>query len=186
MATCPMCRAQSPSGAEVCGECRAYRFPVPAGMTPATVTGSRLRQAVEATIAEQEPGSVPDPAPTPVSSSRSSSRTASRSVAALRLLVIRGLRVGTEYPIYDGANTLGRMADRPVEIDLTGQEPADQVWSSRRHATVTLDRGVLVIEDRNSLNGTFINHTRLLPGQKVILQPGDVIAVGTVHLKVVV
>ena len=51
---------------------------------------------------------------------------------------------------------------------------------------VTYDREVLVLEDLNSLNGTWVNATRVPPGTQRMLKPNDVIQIGTVQLKVVV
>ncbi len=101
-----------------------------------------------------------------------------------RLVVIRGEKLDVEFPIYNGKNYLGRAAEKPVDIDMTGQETPDQVWSSRQHALVTYDRGTLLIEDLSSLNGTFVNRSRLHPGQKRVLQSGDVVQVGTVQFRV--
>jgi pSer/pThr/pTyr-binding forkhead associated (FHA) protein len=101
-----------------------------------------------------------------------------------RLVVIRGEKPNVEFPIYDGKNYVGRASDKPVDIDLTGQESPDQVWSSRQHALVTHDRGTLFVEDLNSLNGTFVNRSRLHPGQKRVLQSGDVVQIGTVQFRV--
>ncbi len=101
-----------------------------------------------------------------------------------RLVVVRGEKPNVEFPVYDGKNYLGRASDKAVDIDLTGQEPPDQVWSSRQHSLVTLDRGTLLIEDLNSLNGTFVNRSRLHPGQKRVLQSGDVVQIGTVQFRV--
>jgi hypothetical protein len=105
-------------------------------------------------------------------------------VAIPRLRVLRGLKINTEYPIYEGQNLIGRRDDRPIDIDLYDQEPADRVWTSRLHAVLTLDNGVLILEDSNSLNGTFVNRHRVFPGQKRTLAANDVLQIGTVHLKV--
>ena len=48
-----------------------------------------------------------------------------------KLVVQRGLKVGIEYPIYEGNNFVGRADEKPVDIDLDDQEPPDRVWSSR-------------------------------------------------------
>jgi FHA domain len=101
-----------------------------------------------------------------------------------RLVVIRGEKLNVEFPVYDGKNYVGRASDKPVDIDLTGQEASDQVWSSRQHALVTHDHGTLLVEDLNSLNGTFVNRSRLHPGQKRVLQSGDVVQIGTVQFRV--
>lgn len=102
-----------------------------------------------------------------------------------KFVVLRGLRVNAEYLIYEGRNTIGRFADRPVDIDLVSQESVEQIWCSRQHAVVTLDRGVVAVEDMNSLNGTWVNGTRIHPGNYLALNHGDVVQVGTVQLKLV-
>jgi len=102
-----------------------------------------------------------------------------------KLVVLRGLKINTEYPIYEGRNTVGRFADKPVDIDLVNQESVEQIWCSRQHAVVTLDRGAVVVEDMNSLNGTWVNGSRIHPGQYHQLKHGDIIQVGTVQLKLV-
>lgn len=103
-----------------------------------------------------------------------------------RLRVIRGLKLNIEYPIADGANYIGRWDSEVVEIDLSDQEPADRVWSSRRHALLTLSSGIMTLEDLHSLNGTFVNRRRLYPGQTRVLAANDVILIGTVQLQVLV
>ncbi len=101
-----------------------------------------------------------------------------------RLVVIRGEKVDVEFSIFNGQNLIGRTSEKPVDIDLTGQEAPDQIWSSRKHAIITLDRGTLIIEDLKSLNGTFVNRSRLHPGQQRVLQSGDVIQIGTLQFRV--
>jgi hypothetical protein len=102
------------------------------------------------------------------------------------LIVVRGEKIDMAYPLYPGKNYLGRTDEKPVDVDLECQEPADRVWTSRQHAVIHLDDGVLSIEDLNSLNGTFVNRTRVHPGQVRALAPNDVIQVGTVQLRLVV
>lgn len=102
----------------------------------------------------------------------------------LVLRVVRGERLNAVYPLLDGKNVIGRSADKPADIDLIGQESPDQIWSSRQHAIVTVSGRTMVIEDMNSLNGTFVNRQRIHPGQPRLLQPGDVIQIGTVQLRV--
>ena len=112
-------------------------------------------------------------------------RAASDPVGAkARLVVVRGVRVGTEYPIFEGKNVVGRADEKPVEIDLEFQEAPDRIWSSRQHAVITCENGVLVIEDLNSSNGTYVNRSRVAPGKKQELKANDVIQIGEVQLKV--
>jgi hypothetical protein len=103
-----------------------------------------------------------------------------------RLVVLRGLKRNVEYPLYEGHNFVGRSDEKPVDIDLDDQEPPDRVWTSRQHALVTFEDGKLVIEDLNSANGTFVNRTRIYPGQKRDMAVGDVIQIGTVQMKLIV
>jgi hypothetical protein len=100
-----------------------------------------------------------------------------------RLVVIRGERPEVRYMICEGKNFIGRTDEKPVDINLEHQEPHDRIWTSRQHAVLTLERGILKIEDLNSLNGTFVNRVRVYAGQERIIQANDVIQVGTVQLK---
>jgi hypothetical protein len=103
-----------------------------------------------------------------------------------RLLVLRGQKRNVEYPLYEGHNFIGRADEKPVDIDLEDQEPPDRIWSSRQHALVTFENGQLTIEDLNSSNGTFVNRSKIYPGQRTPLSVNDVVQIGTVQLKVIV
>jgi pSer/pThr/pTyr-binding forkhead associated (FHA) protein len=104
--------------------------------------------------------------------------------AAPKLVCIRGQQVGIEYPVYEGENFIGRSDEQPVDIDLDNQELPDHIWSSRQHAKVCFENGVLSVEDLNSANGTYVNRGRVLPGTKQTLKVGDVVQIGAIHLKV--
>jgi hypothetical protein len=101
-----------------------------------------------------------------------------------RLVVVRGQRMGVEYPLYEGENYIGRADEKAVDVDLEDQEAADRVWSSRQHAVIFFESGTLTVEDLNSTNGTFVNRLRVHPGQKQQLRLNDVIQVGTVQMRV--
>ena len=101
-----------------------------------------------------------------------------------RLLVLRGQKRNVEYPIYEGLNFIGRADEKPVDIDLEEQEPPDRIWCSRQHACIAFENDQLLIEDLNSANGTYVNRTRVYPGQKRPLAVNDVVQIGNVQLKV--
>ena len=103
-----------------------------------------------------------------------------------RLLVLRGQRRNVEYPIYEGLNFIGRADEKPVDIDLEEQEPPDRIWCSRQHACISFEDGMLQVEDLNSANGTYVNRTRVYPGQKRPLAVNDIVQIGNVQLKVLV
>jgi hypothetical protein len=100
------------------------------------------------------------------------------------LVVVRGLRIGAEYPLYEGENYVGRADDKAVDVDLEDQEAPDRIWSSRQHARITFQDGALTIEDLTSTNGTFVNRLRVHPGQKQALKSNDVVQIGTVQMRV--
>jgi FHA domain len=101
-----------------------------------------------------------------------------------RLVVVRGAKIGTEYPIFEGKNIVGRADEQPVEIDLADQESPDRVWCSRQHAVILCEKGSLTIEDLNTSNGTYVNRSRVPPGTKQNLKANDLIQIGAVQLKV--
>jgi two-component system cell cycle response regulator len=85
------------------------------------------------------------------------------------LLFLSGAEVGRVVPIaFDGGRvTIGRDADDDITLD------SPEV--SRRHATLSLERGKLVLVDEGSLNGTFVNED---PIQRQVLAHGDCIRFG--------
>jgi hypothetical protein len=188
--SCPVCLAANPPGAAVCVNCGKFRFPS-VGVDSGRVMFAAADGSSAAPMAMIDtPPPINDIEPPP-----SAPRTvafhdlpafgpAAPAPAITRLSVIRGTKIGFEFPIYEGRNYIGRTADTPADIDLTAHEDSEQVWTSRKHALLTLDNGTMILEDLNSLNGTFVNRTRLHPGQQRVIRPGDVIAVGTVHLRV--
>jgi pSer/pThr/pTyr-binding forkhead associated (FHA) protein len=71
----------------------------------------------------------------------------------------------------------------PPDVDLTAQG-AYQLGVSRHHATLLVNEGVLVVQDMNSRNGTFINGERMPSGQTRPLNPGDELKVGKIALHI--
>lgn len=204
MATCPACHAALPDGAGVCTHCGGFapgspvmltvaltpecgpgvarldsRYPPPAA-PPAELVGPPQTPPPDRALS---PAALAALAPGPASVAGLVA-TPPAPPLVVRLRVIRGLRLNAEYPVYPGRNVVGRFADRPVDIDLTAVEPDGQVWSSRRHAALTLDKSLLVVEDLNSLNGTWVNGARLRAGAALPLKSGDVIQIGVAQLRV--
>lgn len=132
-------------------------------------------------------GSASGSSPSTAGSGSSASGTpTTRVVVKPRLEVVRGEKLGVSFPVLEGRNIVGRMVNAPVDLDLTGQEPPERVWTSRQHACVIFDGKAVILEDMNSLNGTFVNRQRVFPGQQRVLQPNDVIQIGTVQLRMLV
>jgi hypothetical protein len=203
----------APAVAEARVEEVAQALPVEA-LAPAPIAVAPLEHASEAqpvveAVAEAVPiaaaqvvqAAPAQPVPTPVPATESgtvpaaavpATETAAAPAAGFpegaqpRLLVLRGQKRNVEYPIYDGLNFIGRADEKPVDIDLEEQEPPDRVWCSRQHACVSFENDQMTIEDLNSSNGTYVNRTRIYPGQKRPLAVNDIIQIGNVQLKVIV
>ena len=143
-----------------------------------------VAEAILADVIPEPPPTQPLPEATPVETGTDAIPAGSQP----RLKVMRGVKVGVEFPIYADYNYIGRADEKPVDVDLEDQEPPDRVWCSRQHAVIHFNEagGVLTLEDLNSSNGTFVNRTRVYPGEKRELKANDVVQIGTVHLKLLV
>jgi pSer/pThr/pTyr-binding forkhead associated (FHA) protein len=64
----------------------------------------------------------------------------------------------------------------PPDIDVSGFP--DSAIVSRVHADIRMEGDAYYIEDVGSSNGTYINHSPLLPGNRHRLRAGDRIALG--------
>jgi pSer/pThr/pTyr-binding forkhead associated (FHA) protein len=64
----------------------------------------------------------------------------------------------------------------PPDVDVSGFPNSEIV--SRVHADIRVEGDAYFIEDMGSSNGTYINHTPLLSGNRHRLRPGDRIALG--------
>jgi len=78
-----------------------------------------------------------------------------------------------EIPIGSQPTTIGRAPDNDI--------PIDNLAVSNYHARVYAEGGRLVVEDLNSLNGTFVNDLRV---ERTTLRDGDSIAIGKHHIVV--
>jgi serine/threonine protein kinase len=67
------------------------------------------------------------------------------------------------------------------DIDL-GEHGGSLAGVSRTHARLVRCPEGWLLEDLNSTNGTFVNQTRLSPGQQVRIHDGDAIRCGQLHL----
>jgi hypothetical protein len=175
MVKCPFCQFVNEDGAIFCEQCKSDLG------NPAKEVGALPLESIPIAAFLEESEAVPS-LPLEPPDCEEAPRLA--ATANPRLVVLRGLKMNAEYPLYEGLNFIGRADEKPVDIDLEDQEPADRVWSSRQHAVIALENGQLTIEDLNSSNGTFLNRNRIHPGQKKPLNVNDIIQIGTVQMKV--
>ncbi len=108
--------------------------------------------------------------------------TTTRKTWALE--IVRGREVGRRYALGAGETTIGNEPAPQSHVDLSDQEGASPRQMSGRQAVLVATAESLVVRDLESPGGTFVNRQRLLNGQDRALQPGDVIQVGGVQLRV--
>jgi hypothetical protein len=76
-----------------------------------------------------------------------------------------------EVPLGTRPVTIGRAPDNDI--------PIDNLAVSNYHARVYVEAGSLVVEDLNSLNGSFLNDIRV---ERAMLKDGDTILIGKHHI----
>jgi hypothetical protein len=67
------------------------------------------------------------------------------------------------------------------DIDLTQHGGSSATGVSRRHVRLIWN-GDWQIEDLGSVNGTYLNHRRLKPGEALPLLPGSIIQIGRLYI----
>ena len=97
------------------------------------------------------------------------SAVSAKTGAEPRLIVERapGHKAGMEYDLHDGA-VLGRGDQAEIRLE----DP----FASSRHARISRQGGVMVLEDLGSTNGTYLNEEVL--GGPAPLHPGDRVRIG--------
>lgn len=84
------------------------------------------------------------------------------------LTINMGGQLGKSYPIGEKGLIIGR---DPGQCDII----ISDLNVSRVHAWVTVKRGEVVIIDRGSTNGTYVNQVKI---ENANLKPGDIIQLG--------
>ncbi len=90
-----------------------------------------------------------------------------------RLVLKFGNTALKEVPLGTRPVTIGRAPDNDI--------PIDNLAVSNYHARVYVEAGSLVIEDLNSLNGSFLDDIRI---ERAMLKDGDTILIGKHHILV--
>jgi pSer/pThr/pTyr-binding forkhead associated (FHA) protein len=157
MIKCPFCNSVYPENTLFCEECGSYLAP----------------SSEQAT----------DPLETANETETASNRTGSSSFKTLVLNIESGGRI--ELPLSKEV-VIGRLdASHAVfpDVDLTNEQGAEK-GVSRRHARISRRNDQVFLEDLNSLNGTFLNSTRLVPELPYPLKGGDQVQLGKLLLTV--
>ncbi|MCV7194926.1 FHA domain-containing protein [Mycobacterium angelicum] len=95
--------------------------------------------------------------------------TAAGNVATSMMKILRPGKAAGDLP--PGAVKIGRADDNDIVIP--------EVLASRHHATLIPTPGGTEIRDNRSINGTFVNGTRV---ESAVLRDGDVVTIGNIDL----
>ncbi|MCD7844867.1 MAG: FHA domain-containing protein [Oscillospiraceae bacterium] len=138
------------------------------------IAGLLLRKKPELFQVFRKPSGGAYPTPPP-----RGSRPAERAPVAGLILVGLNTPSKTQIVIDKTAFSLGR--DPKCDYALTGCADI-----SRVHALIQYDRkrGVMLVTDKNSHNGTYLNNVRLAPGQPKKISDGDLLQLGTLRFAV--
>ncbi|MCB0166718.1 MAG: FHA domain-containing protein [Anaerolineae bacterium] len=91
-----------------------------------------------------------------------------------KLACISGPHTGDEFTLKTGITTVGRSSDNGIVLSKDKE-------ISRHHAIFIQESGRFVVQDQNSLNGTFVNDEQITSPH--YLKTGDVVLVGVSSLK---
>lgn len=91
-----------------------------------------------------------------------------------KLSCISGPHTGDEFTLKTGITTVGRSSDNGIVLSKDKE-------ISRHHAIFIQESGRFVVQDQNSLNGTFVNDEQITSPH--YLKTGDVVLVGVSSLK---
>src|SRR3954469_4311332 len=91
-----------------------------------------------------------------------------------QLMIVRGRGATDTLKLGDGVTTVGRQDECQLRIK------SSQV--SRKHCELFEKKGLLLVKDLGSSNGTYVNGKRIQ--EQRVLEPGDELTIGQVKLKV--
>lgn len=88
-------------------------------------------------------------------------------ISGWALVVERGPRSGMSFMLSNGTTAVGRHSESDILLD--------DVTVSRQHCQFTVTDDALAVEDLGSMNGTYVNETRV---DRADLGPGDQVMIG--------
>ncbi|RMF46900.1 MAG: FHA domain-containing protein [Anaerolineae bacterium] len=179
MITCPQCKHQEPEGAFFCSECGARLIRLNGLQTHSISqnngTPTTTYPAPERTGMEDDPIKAASITPEKIGEGVTVS--------------LRVLPSGDTIPLEGQVEfTVGRTSRGQSIIPDVDLSPFDAYAKgvSRLHAALRVENGEISLMDLGSVNGTFINQTKIPPNMYRRLQPGDIISLGKLRLQLVI
>ncbi len=177
MITCPQCKHQEPEGAFFCSECGARLIRLN-GLQTHSIEQDEKRQTAEWATHERPPIEA-DPI--------KAASVAPDKIPEDAAIYLRVLPSGESIPLQGQSEfTIGRTSKGQSilpDVDL-GPFDAYAKGVSRLHAALRLENGELSLMDLGSVNGTYINKTKIPPNMYRRVQPGDIISLGKLSLQI--
>lgn len=99
------------------------------------------------------------------------------------LIIERGREPGRRYALKGSSVVLGASPEPSEGLALMDQEGNSPKRMAPRQALLEAQGDTWTLRDLDSAGGTFVNRQRVLSGQARLLSDGDVIQLGSVHLK---
>lgn len=173
MAYCTNCGHDNPEGSNFCGQCGSALRPLPArspssqaspsspGSAPRVPTGDTTRTIPPVVVDSDLEG---------LTAEDEAAVNALPRGSAL-LIVQRGPNAGSRFLLNTDQVSVGRHQDSDIFLD--------DISVSRRHATFTRTPDGIVLTDRGSLNGTYVNRGLI---DSTLLRHGDEVQVGKFRL----
>jgi len=164
MVKCPYCQAKYPENTLFCNECGAYLLQDDREETDPLAVGE---------VTWMERGETSEVNGEDVTSPLGLKLTIPHSGRDVEVPLTRGVSIGRLDPA---------SASFP-DVDLTRDGGLER-GVSRRHAKITRRGREVFVEDLGSINGTFLNRTKLTPYLPQVLNNGDELQLGKLILRI--
>ena len=168
---CPQCGYNNVPGASFCEQC-----------------GTPLSSV--APVPQSAPAPAPEPAPVPIPDDFPPTPTPVLPVEPAAVVYVEGRLIiegsGVSLPLLQGRQEASIGREDPVsnifpDINLDPYGGHDN-GVGRQHAKLVIIGGQLCLVDLNSVNGSFVNRQKVLPGQPQPVHDGDEIRLGRIVL----
>ena len=163
---CTQCGHQNPPDSRFCGRCGAA--------VPGSPAAAEQRSAVETTTSislSALEGAIESAAPEPEGPGVDTGGVEALPPGSALLVVKRGPNAGSRFLLDADVTTAGRHPDSDIFLD--------DVTVSRRHADFVREGTSFLVRDVGSLNGTYLNRTRI---DAAGLGGGDEVQIGKYRL----
>ena len=167
MIVCAFCQKSHVNNTLYCDECGTYLLDDDVRDTQPLESGEKPPVSYTPSKSDDQTASYLEPQPV---------------ILCLRIRNSRKVELLLEKSIYIGRQN--NQAEKfALDIDLS-TEGVSAKSVSRRHAKISQRGNVVVIEDQDSINGTYINSRKLAPYLPEALKSGDILHIGMVSMEV--